>query len=112
MKSEISMFKQHYIEILSIVSKKGPCKKEDVYEELNGSKMTKVNHINELIEAKLIRESPMGQYNKKIITITEKGIKILNQMLKIQAIIDDEPMEPKTNCGAPSEEIDSSTTAE
>lgn len=102
MEDSTKLFKQHYAEVLSIVSKLEPCKKEDIYEKLEGSKKTKVNHLNELIEMGLLTETPMGQYNKKIILITEKGKAVLNEMKRIEAIMNGEVVPDERNHGTPS----------
>ena len=67
MEDGTTLFKQHYAEVLSLVEMIGPCKKEDIYERLEGSKKTKVNHVNELIDLGLLSETMTGQYNKKIL---------------------------------------------
>ena len=101
MEDASALFKQHYAEVLSIVESKQPCKKEDIYESLDGSKKTKVNHVNELIELGLLSETMMGQYNKKIIVLTEKGKEILKQIRNINAIMNDEVLPDERNHGAP-----------
>ena len=103
MEGSTALFKQHYAEVLSLVEKIGPCKKEDIYEKLEGSKKTKVNHVNELIELGLLSETMTGQYNKKIIVLTDKGKEILNQMMKINAIMNDETVPDERNHGTSSE---------
>lgn len=89
MDSDDSMFKQHYIEILSIVAEKS-CLKEEIYQKLSGSKQTKVKHVNELIEMGLITETKLSLYNRKVIEITDKGLSILRKMLEIRAELNDE----------------------
>ena len=101
MEDSVTLFKQHYAEVLSLVEMMGPCKKEDIYEKLEGSKKTKVNHVNELIDLGLLSETMTGQYNKKIISLTEKGREILNEMRKIMAIMNGETVPNETNHGTP-----------
>lgn len=101
MEDSTALFKQHYAEILSLLETRGPCKKEDIYEKLEGSKKTKVNHVNELIELGLLSETMMGQYNKKIITLTDKGRDVLNEMRKIMAIMNGEIVPNDGNHGTP-----------
>lgn len=103
MEDSTALFKQHYAEILSLAEKIGPCKKEDIYERLDGSKKTKVNHVNELIEMGLLSETMMGQYNKKIIVLTEKGRMILKEIKKMNAIMSGETVPDERNHGASSE---------
>lgn len=103
MEDSVTLFKQHYAEVLSLVEMMGPCKKEDIYEKLEGSKKTKVNHVNELIDLGLLSETMTGQYNKKIISLTEKGREILNEMRKIMAIMNGETVPDERNHGASSE---------
>ena len=103
MEDSVTLFKQHYSEILSLVEKIGPCKKEDIYEKLEGSKKTKVNHVNELIELGLLSETMTGQYNKKIISLTEKGHEILKEMQRIMAIMNGETLPDDRNHRASSE---------
>lgn len=112
MESQDSLIKPNYFEILYFIKENQPCKKSEVYDHLGGPSNSRTKSVNDLIKLDLIEESRRGQYNLKLITITTKGEKILEQIIKLQAIIDDEPIEPETNCGAPSEETGSSMTAE
>lgn len=90
MEQGISLFTQHYYEILMFVSKNGPCNKNDVYLALDGSKTTRIKHVNELLEMGLISETKLGLYNRKVIEITDKGLSILRKMLEIRAELNDE----------------------
>lgn len=102
MEDGTTLFKQHYAEVLSLVEMIGPCKKEDIYERLEGSKKTKVNHVNELIDLGLLSETMTGQYNKKIISITIKGREVLKEMRRIMAIMNGEVVPDERNHGTPS----------
>lgn len=102
MEDGTTLFKQHYVEVLSLVEMIGPCKKEDIYERLEGSKKTKVNHVNELIDLGLLSETMTGQYNKKIISITVKGREVLKEMRRIMAIMNGEIVPNEGNHGTPS----------
>ena len=102
MEDGTTLFKQHYAEVLSLVEMIGPCKKEDIYERLEGSKKTKVNHVNELIDLGLLSETMTGQYNKKIISITIKGREVLKEMQRIMAIMNGEIVPNEGNHGTPS----------
>ena len=102
MEDSTTLFKQHYTEVLSLVEMIGPCKKEDIYERLEGSKKTKVNHVNELIDLGLLSETMTGQYNKKIISITIKGREVLKEMRRIMAIMNGEIVPNEGNHGTPS----------
>lgn len=102
MEGSTALFKQHYAEVLSLVENIGPCKKEDIYEKLEGSKKTKVNHVNELIELGLLSETMTGQYNKKIIVLTDKGKEVLDGMRRIIAIMNGEVVPEERNHGTPS----------
>lgn len=105
MKEEISIFKQHTFEILSFIETNQPCQKSTIYEHLGGNNKTRTEIVNELIQIGLIEESKKGRHNIKIITLTDKGKNILEEMRKINAIINGEDiLDSKTNHG-PSPEI-------
>ena len=102
MEDGYSIFKQHYIEILTFVKQNQPCKKNDIYEILDGSRTTRIKHVNDLILSGLLIETKMGQYNKKVIEISEKGLEILKSMQYINAIMNDEVLPDERNHGTPS----------
>ena len=100
-----SIFKLNFYEILSFVNQNQPCNKSMIYDDLGGSSQTRIKIVNKLIELELIKEIKSGLYNKKTIILTKKGKEILNQMIKINAIMNNEDVpDPETNHG-PSPEI-------
>ena len=98
-----SIFKLNFYEILSFVNQNQPCNKSTIYDHLGGSSQTRIRIVNELIELGLIEEIKSGLYNKKTIVLTDKGKEILNQMMKINAIMNDEVVPDEKNHGTSSE---------
>lgn len=102
MQEEISIFKQHTFEILSYIEEKQPCQKSTIYDHLGGNNKTRTGIVNELILMGLIEESKRGRHNVKIITLTDKGKEILDEMRKIMAIMNGEVVPNEGNHGTPS----------
>ena len=103
MQEEVSIFKQHTFEILSYIEEKQPCQKSTIYDHLGGNNKTRTEIVNELIQMGLIEESRKGRHNVKIITLTDKGKQILDEMRKIKAIMNDETVPDERNHGTSSE---------
>ena len=102
MEDEQSVFKLNYQEILLFVSQNQPCNKSTIYDFLGGSSQTRIRIVNELKEHGLIEETKSGLYNKKTIMLTGKGRRILSEMDKIRAIMNDEVLPDERNHGTPS----------
>lgn len=102
MQEEISIFKQHTFEILSYIEERQPCQKSTIYDHLGGNNKTRTGIVNELILMGLIEESKRGRHNVKIITLTDKGKEILDEMRKIMAIMNGEIVPNEGNHGTPS----------
>jgi len=73
-----SIFQSHIEDILKIVDENPNCNKEFVYSKLEGSRNTRVDRLNRLIDNELISETKhYGVHNIKTLILTEKGEKAL-----------------------------------
>ena len=91
------LFEKHVYEILIYVEENRPCQKSDIYTGIGQHTQTTVRIVNRLIGQGLLQESKKGQYNKKLITITETGVQILEHMKRITDIMDGNISPPTEN---------------
>ena len=94
-KTPTIIFASHYTEILKIIEENEEIDREETYKKLNGSKTTKVERVNDLIEIGYIHETKKGRHNRKTLSLTDKG---KNCLESIKKIIDGEET---TNYGTP-----------
>ena len=88
---DIPVFQPNTYEILLYVESNDGCLKSEIYKHIGFSGQTSVNIVNDLIESGLLSESKSGRYNKKSISLTEKGLKILSLMKYIADTFSEDP---------------------
>ncbi len=65
-------FKQAY-EILRLLSREESLSKEELYENIGGSRQTKIRVVKEMIDHKMIYVSSVEAHNKQLLKITDRG---------------------------------------
>ncbi|WP_400259972.1 hypothetical protein [Candidatus Methanomassiliicoccus intestinalis] len=90
MKTGNPLLVSHNLEILTIVRDNPGIKKSDLYSMLEGSRNTRQERTNELIELGLIEEKQQGRYNIKSLYISKKGIEALKTMEELNKILSNE----------------------
>ncbi|AGN27111.1 hypothetical protein [Candidatus Methanomassiliicoccus intestinalis] len=90
MKTGNPLLVSHNLEILTIIRDNPGIKKSDLYSMLEGSRNTRQERTDELIDLGLIEEKQQGRYNVKALYITQKGIDALKTMEDLNKILSNE----------------------
>ena len=98
-------FESHYVEIMTYLRDNPNSKREDVYSHLTGSRGTRKDRVDELIELELVTQEQRSVNNVKILNLTLKGQTALQYAEKLNSILNNEIPEPENNYGAPKESI-------
>ena len=81
---------KHVMEILGFVESHNPCQKSMIYTAV-GQTNTTTGIINELISMGALTETKMGRHNLKSISISEKGLEILETLRTLHRLENEGP---------------------